>query len=112
MKTIRFWDYVNGPVRLALRDGQQLRHCEGGPTDEGYSWTAITWRIEEGFLVAESYTTARDCDGPIERRATVRAKLDELTAGRRDDDDGSIAYPKWEATGSSQRDHYAEAAGY
>ena len=40
MKTARFWEHTgNGWVKLSLKDGEAIELHEGGPHEEGYSYT-------------------------------------------------------------------------
>jgi hypothetical protein len=108
----RFWTYTNkGLVRIALRKGKALHHVEGGPDDEGYSYTSTTYSFDGDNVVVESHTRACDCDGPIERGHAIYARLRELAVIRNEDDTHS--FPHWqELQAGWQRDTFAEQAGY
>jgi hypothetical protein len=123
--TARFWVSLNGgnAVLVKLRDGQSLSHAEGGLTDEGFDYTGRSWRFEDGEVVVNWVNNACDCDGPITRSGTSYCPLADLQEGYRCPDDllypfarnGEIIpviFPKWRERSYTQRDAYAEAAGY
>ena len=101
-----------------MEEGQRLTWVIGGPCDEGYSWTETTWSWEKGTHVirCETYNDSRDCDGVHEHesvtevRVCVGVRMHER--GVTELDKGEPSYPDWDAVGSRQRDHFAEAAGY
>ena len=112
----RFWVFANdGWVRLSLGVGQYLTHTEGGPDEEGYSYTGTTWSRyghgREGFIELHAETNARDCDGPLDSYWESVCRVDAL-----EDhpcfDDGVVPVPDWEKVSASQRDHFAEAMNY
>lgn len=118
--TARFWVMTNkGYARVKLRKGQSLTHVEGGPDDEGYSYTSTTWSFDGDKVALEWCTQAKDCDGPIYRGSTLSCPLRDLESGWQDPDSiipygaAPVYFPKWvEAAPSWQRDPVAEAAGY
>lgn len=109
--TARFWFYVHsGLVRIKMREGQTLSWAEGGPTDDGYSYTGHVWRFENGGVYYSNNTAAVDCDGPISHGFQSFCPLDELGAISAE---GCVqAFPHWRETDRWQRDANAEAAGY
>lgn len=110
MSQVRFWHFVNdGPVLLKLRQGQTLAHVEGGPTDEGYSYTAVQFEFDGATVIRRETTRAQDCDGRIDRCSDAICPVVDLAAGG--DLDG-VRYPAWQWADSSQRDYSAEAMGY
>lgn len=111
LRTLRFWDFVGaGWVRLALADGQTLQHTSGGPCDEGWNSTSTRWSRDGDTIERETLNEGRDCDGGYSHHVIVRANLVNLDANEAADD--TIACPAWERVSASQRDEYAELAGY
>jgi hypothetical protein len=106
----RFWIWHNdGWVKLTLRPGQVFTVVDGGPTDEGYSYTAQVYTHEGDHILRETSTRAADCDGPHEYYADCTAALDALQEYLCDD---GTRVPSWERVRASQRDRFAEDAGY
>jgi hypothetical protein len=111
--TARFWVYTHkGLARIKLRKGQSLTHVEGGPTDDGYSYTSTTWSFDDDRIVLEWATKASDCDGPISRGGAQFALLAELKVLSHEE--CKHAFPAWQSCEDAgwQRDAFAEAAGY
>ncbi len=112
----RFWIWANGWVKITLRPGQRLTHESGGPTDEGFSYTAETWTHEGDHVRSEWEVNASDCDGRLDRGGASCCPLDKLRA--RDmhaegfQENVGIFAPEWQDAGRYQRDYAAEAAGY
>jgi len=110
----RFWLMTGkGAVKLTLAPGEQLRFSEGGPTDEGYSYTGteVTYDAERGKLLLAVTTNARDCDGPLQTWDDYLVDVRDLKKIPSSEDPG-ISYPNWERWASGQYDAYAAAAGY
>lgn len=108
----RFWTYLNGsPVKLTMRPGQTVRHFSKGPTDEGWSSEAHTWHFDGFKVVHEGVEDGRDCDGRLTQCWGSVCAITDLRAGHRDDENG-LCYPEWKHVSASQRDEFAEAAGY
>lgn len=124
----RFWHYSSGAgyVTLTLRPGKAITIRSGGPTDEGFSYTTETYEydVDENRIIYTAECNARDCDGPLDRVYISACQLDMLHA--RDLSQvfdasnwpeehkacAGIFMPEWQKLSSSQRDAYAEAAGY
>jgi len=105
MTNARFKTYANGSdATITLRPGQTLSHSEGGPDEEGYSYSATLYRYDGETVVREITTTACDCDGRLDRYYDqiwpVNGPLN------------SYGYPDWEDLRAYQRDHFAEAMNY
>ena len=114
MKNARFWEFINGDaVKLTLKPGQRLEHCQHGPTDEGWSSTATSWQLDKSgrFLRREITSDGRDCDGRHSSECDSIATADPA-------DYVPMYYtpelrrPNWLMAHSSQHDYTAEAAGY
>lgn len=111
VKNARFWAWINGgPVKLTLRPGQRLEHCEGGPTDEGWHLDSTAWEYaeDEPVIYREWCSDGRDCDGRLTRGGEDCCDVASLEA----DADGEV-WPQWQ----EHRDHgvydeFAQAAGY
>src|SRR5258705_11914841 len=111
MKQARFWDYRNGGlVRIKINAGQTLRHCEGGPTDEGFSYNAVAYTYDADWqtIDCESMSWGRDCDGQTEHSSTSKCWVIDLAKGYHDAELG-VNFPAWEQGKASQRDYSAEA---
>lgn len=115
----RFWIYHNGgPVRITIKAGSPFETCEGGPTDEGYSYFRTTYTLEtdadgQPAVIREWEDDGRDCDGRLTRYGTDYALLSELKAGNESEGfDFVLNYPLWHKISSRQRDEYAEMMGY
>ena len=127
---VRFWEHVNGgPVRLTLRPGQRLNHCQGAPTEEGHAWQAETWEYDPdaGIVTVEYDSGGRDCDGRHGRHVDYHCQVADLVsgyepaAGTRFDEYHTrlerphwlgVRWPKWQKGTASQYDEFAELAGY
>jgi hypothetical protein len=112
----RFWIFINSsPVKLTIAPHETLRHARGGPTDDGYSFTAHewSWQPDEGAVYERVSTKARDCGGPIEHYNEAIIKSGDFMDHRSEYiDDPEVMFPKYQDYSSWQRDYYAEAAGY
>jgi hypothetical protein len=109
--TARFWVwYGSGAVRIKLRKGQELSCVEGGPTDDGYSYTGHTWAFDGEEVTYTTATNARDCDGVMHYDAVNYCPLSDLQAVA--DEETSLRFAGWHTRSHSQRDFSAEAAGY
>lgn len=110
--TARFWEYTDaGLVRLALREGQTLRHWAGGPDDEGWWSEARTWSLADGVVIRETIHDGRDCDGRLTRYHNEVCPVADLALEPAYDAPGYLV-PAWQEAGSSQQDEFAEAMGY
>jgi hypothetical protein len=109
-KNLRFWAFVNcSPVKLTLRPGQTLGHYVGSRTEEGWESETHTWTALDNGVLCEWGTDGRDCDGRLSQAGESFAPFEALAAGG--SVDGAV-FPRWEHGQSSQRDEYAERAGY
>ncbi len=114
---VRFWIWFHqSPVRITLYAGKPIETCEGGPHDEGYSYSRATYSLEkdpEGFLVVvkEWESDGRDCDGRLTRHGICECLRPNLDQGYHDEEH-NVVYPSWDSISRSQRDEYAEAMGY
>ena len=123
MFNARFWIYCNGgPVKLTLKPGQTLEHCEGGRTEEGYDWTSTTWTHagDEPCVYREWHREAIDCDGRLSTGGADCCGILELASGNEPyigDDDPAIwhgvRWPNWHGhTAEPVYDEYAQSMGY
>lgn len=116
--TARFWALVNGsPVKLTVREGEELHWGRGWRHEEGWSSESAIYRIErdcrEGrlpYVVCEWGTDGTDCDGRLSAGGTSVANVMDLKSGYIESEE--VRYPKWESEEGWQRDYQAEAAGY
>lgn len=106
----RFWTWHNdGYVRLTVREGNRLNWSSRGPTDEGWSMVGESWWVDGDYLVNESVTDGRDCDGRHSTHGFYRCHFTRLAAFVTPD---GVGVPRWELVATGQRDYAAEAAGY
>lgn len=115
MKTVRFWVWENdGPVRLTLRAGQELRWHRFARHDEGWSSLTRHWRFdaEDQRAYQIEVSDGRDCDGRLRQHCESSCIVTRLGGGPRDEDHPGVVYPAWERVSASQRDYAAEAMGY
>jgi hypothetical protein len=110
----------------------EVSASRGGPTDEGWTRTTVTVTVEEredgDVFVAEIHTAGRDCDGPSSHTQTAYLRPSKRRARRFYPSRGYGLHPTdrhskgrfmvrfpfvhVEETKATQRDHFAEAAGY
>ena len=111
-RNARFWVYSGDAlVKLTLKPGQSLHHCQGGPTDEGWSSSASEWTRNGQFIDAEHVSDGRDCDGRLTQSTTLSCLVADLYA-RAPDEWAPVYMPAWTQDCSSQRDEYAEISNY
>lgn len=118
MANARFWTFHNdGWIKITLRPLQRLSHHEGGPTDEGYSYTTTTWTHAGPFLLVEWSNVSKDCDGHMDSGGEAQCPLADLKAAEcpcydLDEKGLPIRCPLYADVETNQRDYAAEAAGY
>ena len=109
----RFWIVCHGsPVKLTFRPGQSLDWYHGAPHEEGWSSESHIWRFDGEYVTVYSCTDGRDCDGRLTHYNTSQCRLDALDARSWEWLGVIQGTPDWEPLDSSQRDEFAEAAGY
>ncbi|MDE2103991.1 MAG: hypothetical protein KGL39_42535 [Patescibacteria group bacterium] len=115
----RFWYWHSagdGWVKLTLRPGQILTIRSGGPTDEGYSFSADTFEHCGDRVTVEYFTEGRDCDGRSSWHCECECPLDQLAAEDKTcesmPESKGIMAPAWQRVRAGQRDYAAEAMGY
>lgn len=52
-------------VKITLEPGQTLTTSQGGATDEGYSYTEVSWHFDGRTVTEETVDDGRDCDGRL-----------------------------------------------
>ena len=109
---VRFWIWnKEGPVKLTVPcDGSEIADSSSWPSDEGWGYMADRYWVEDGVLYHESSHGGRDCDGRIDYETVWRCPLADLKADTSYGEDNPR--PLWERVSRSQRDEYAELAGY
>ena len=111
----RIWIYniENGAwVRITLKDGgDALNFYIFEDTDEGFSSREAYYYMQDGHVVCEYHTSARDCDG---RHTSFLESVCPLHMLQAVNDDPELpARPEWTQRGKARNyDQYAEAAGY
>lgn len=114
-RNARFWVWeCGGWVKLTLRPGQSLSYAWFRTADEGWDSERVTWSHTGNAVECESDSSGADCDGRLDRSSLVSCPLAELQSDpvEADNSGRSIFRPNWERVSASQRDHFAEAAGY
>lgn len=111
-RTVRFWAFNPETldwVRVALRDGESV--TLGGhtrATDEGWSVCGDTYAREGNRIELSAWSDGRDCDGRLSRcwggEWTVGGPMRTVPDG--------YEVPDFDEVSASQRDEYAELAGY
>ena len=94
----------SGDVILTLAPDQVIEHTDSWPTEEGWHSCTRTWCHEGDRVTLEVDSESQDCDGRVDHWAGYECPLADLR--------GRDPYPRWTRTGSRQRDHAAERAGY
>ena len=115
VRNVRFWLYHHrSQVKLTVRPGQTLTFGFSEPTEEGWHGENVTihYDADNRVIVRESACEGRDCDGFMGRYVTTAAMIGRLADGVKDLDDPEVVYPDWQRIEESQRDQYAEMAGY
>jgi hypothetical protein len=108
----RFWVWWNdGWVKLTLMPGQTLAVGYGGPCEEGWSRYSEQWSHVGDRVEREWVSEGRDCDGRLSQYGEDFAWLSELASVGRGEFEEMLA-PRWHDSQSSQRDEFAELAGY
>ena len=130
--TIRFWIWWNdGPVKITVEPGQTVTAYRWSRCDEGWSSLLESFEHDGDSIVAETITDGRDCDGRLTQSwkgyaqlATLRryplrrfvTRLDEPWREQCEipyEQDGfdceTLSFREGKR---SQRDEYADVAGY
>tara|TARA_A100001391_G_scaffold195759_2_gene173468 strand:- start:214 stop:564 length:351 start_codon:yes stop_codon:yes gene_type:complete len=113
-RTARFWVWhLDGWVRLALRDGDEVELRSGGPHEEGWTYTRETYAREGLWIRCRTENAWRDCDGPggSESDSVCAVGLLQARKGCADLDVPGLL-PMWEAGDSAITDVYAQREGY
>lgn len=107
----RFWHWCDGWVKLTVPYGETLSWHASWRHDEGYSFCAEEWE-HEGYRIVRRHTSGgSDCDGPLEHRNDSACLYSELQSVE-PCEAGEPHRANWITLSRSQRDAYAEAAGY
>ena len=111
-RNARFWTWVNdGLVKITLRDRQALNHSSFSRHDEGWSAEYETWSLWDGLVTREVTTDGTDCDGRLTNYYSDECPIEDLRHHEAYDAPEYMV-PEWRVMSQSQRDEYAEAAGY
>ena len=112
----RFWIWHRESfVKLTVPHDGEINLSDGYRTEEGYHSEHERYWIEDGFLMRESDSYDQDCDGPLERFCTCCCPLGDLQVREPHEDlpgGEGVLLPEWQRVSASQRDHWAELAGY
>ncbi len=124
MRNLRIWHYWNGcHTKLTLIPGKPINIHRYETTDEGYSFEQDNILLgEDGRVTMESVDDGRDCDGRLTReshyvmdgltRIEVEQEPTAVMQRAGIEASWSVMVPNWMKARSTQRDEYAEAAGY
>lgn len=108
--SVKFWTrYKDSWVRLRLKDNQEVFFTEGGPNEEGYSYSSTVLRREGNVVYREIANISCDCDGRFDCFCKQECSINQLSAFEVDD---GIMVPDWREIDYSQRDYTAESMGY
>lgn len=111
-RNARFWAYINGSfVKLTLKPNQELTWGHSEPTEEGFHAEGHEWEYDGCNVYESIYTDGRDCDGRLSSEGHYRWDMISIRPcfdQTRDDP----STPVWDRISASQRDYFAEAAGY
>lgn len=108
-KSFRFETYINGGAKVTLRPGQSLTWSQGGDTDEGYEWEAVTWTHVGDGVHRHCASGGRDCDGASQSDHEDFCPAAKLWTGA---NWYGEPMPDWEEGQAEVFDQYAQAAGY
>lgn len=75
---IRFWDYINSPVKLTLKPGQTLHHTKQYFNGEGYSIDCISWSFNYDKLKCIVFSDGFDCDGRLRTYQEYESPITEI----------------------------------
>ena len=107
----RSWALVNDDwCKITLRPGQFIEHCQGGGTDEGYSWSVYRWDYDGSYVTRCIRWDTRDCDGRMTGGNEQECPVGLLRSHTIDETPTRL--PAWREIERHHRDHTAEAAGY
>lgn len=107
---IRFWDYINCPVKIKLKPNQELIYTQSYYNGEGYTHTIYGWLYQDNKLIYKVGTDTTDCDGRLTTYDEFECNLTELHSEY--NKEYQLFFPNWKRVNSHQRDFFAEAAGY
>lgn len=111
-RNARFWVWWRQDwVKITLRPGETLCAGYGGQCDEGWSRFSEQWSHTGLRVEREWVSEGQDCDGRSAQYGEDFAMLDELDAVGRGEFEEMLA-PRWQDSQTSQRDEFAELAGY
>lgn len=110
-----FWVYepVGGRdqwVMIRLKVGEKATFEDGGPHEEGHSYSGTTYENAGTEIRRVYWSRWRDCDGPGESSGEDYCKHEDLAARKLPGE--GLAVPVWVNMDRRQRDYYAEAMGY
>lgn len=112
--TARFWVWWNdGWVKLSLRKARPLFVSTFSYTDEGWSREECSWEFDGRKIIRSWTIEEKDCDGRLDRYGDEETDILHLKDCESPDSwEQGIKFPSWRKVDSSQRDEYAELAGY
>ena len=126
-RNARFWVWWHdGWVKLTLRPDQSVEAGYNRTTDEGWCSWRERWSFDGDKVTREAKSDGVDCDGRLTRFHTDECHVYQLAVVPHqkqtpwiegvgcefvDDPDAPLT-PDWQNVSASQRDQYAEMAGY
>lgn len=84
-----------------------LSHSE--PTEEGWERLSILIYRQGNWVYMDGHRIAKDCDGKFEQFFFERCHIKKLKAVTNSE---GLKVPQWLTIKESQKDYFAEAAGY
>jgi len=110
----QFWHWWQDEPRLVrLDEDNPIHHFHRSEeNEEGYEYEGVTFELINGIVEAQFASGGSGCDGPIHFYSELECPLLELNTGPCCMYVDGIRYPNWKEVSRSQRDLFAEAAGY
>lgn len=114
----RFWIYWNQDFTCltlpeeydpSREDETIINLCHSEPTDEGWERLSICIHREGNWVYMNTHRVAKDCDGKFEQFYSERCHIKKLKAVT---NNSGFKVPQWIPIKESQRDYFAERAGY
>ena len=125
MRNVRFWIHCPGNVdggfvKITLHPDESLSWWSGGPTEEGWSSTVISWCYDAhlGIVTQDISRDGSDCDGRLSSGKVWICPIADLAVEQPNDyclDNYNclgVMLPAWMEENAWQRDYAAEAMGY
>ena len=107
---VHFWDYIHCPVKITLKPNQELKYSQFYYNSEGYTSKLHGWEYKDNKVYYKLAVDAIDCDGRMTTYDEYECDINELHSYH--NSESNLNLPNWKEVTHSQRDFFAEAAGY